>query len=295
MSDRCPWCATPQPASPGPRFHVTRCPSCGVGVTRPQPDDLALEAAYADWYRPDEGRFSGPGDLVLQRTRATLARRIDKVAPPGRVLDVGAGDGGLVAALRARGRDALGLERAARSEHVVDGTVHDADDGWAAIVFWHSLEHLTDAGAAFDAAAAKLAPGGVLLIAVPNLQSPQARRFGARWLALDLPRHVVHLDPAAITARAAERGLRAQRVSAWRGGQIAFGWLHGLVARLPGTPDLYDAIRRPEARQRPMRTGTRAAVLTAGAVLLPVAAAAAAGEVLSGHAGTTYLELRRPR
>ena len=28
-----------------------------------------------------------------------------------------------------------------------------------------------------------------------------------------------------------------------------FGWLHGLVGMLPGHPDLYDAIRRCEARQ----------------------------------------------
>jgi len=28
-----------------------------------------------------------------------------------------------------------------------------------------------------------------------------------------------------------------------------FGWVHGLVGKLPGHPDLYDAIRRSEARQ----------------------------------------------
>ena len=294
--DRCPWCKAPQPPleRPTPGFVVRRCPHCRVGVTRPQPSPETLDAAYADWYRPDDGRFSGPGDAVLQRTRATLAQRIDKIAPPGRVLDVGAGDGGLVAALRARGREALGLERAARSEHVVDGTVEDVGGGWAAIVLWHSLEHLTTAGATFDAAAKALKPGGVLLIAVPDLDSVQARRFGHRWLALDLPRHVVHLSADALTTRARERGLQVERVSAWRGGQVVFGWLHGLVGRLPGAPDLYDAVRRPEARQRPLTTRTRLAVLGAGTALLPVAAAAAAGEVLSGHAGTTYVELRRP-
>lgn len=296
--DRCPWCEAPQPELPLPgrleQYTVTRCAACGVGVTRPQPDALTLERAYADWYRPDEGRFSGPGDTVLQRTRATLAARIDKVAPAGRVLDVGAGDGGLVRALRARGRDALGLERHARDEHVVDARIEDVGTGWAAIVFWHSLEHLTDAGAQFDAAAQALKPGGVLLIAVPNLASEQARRFGPRWLALDLPRHVVHLDTDALAHRAERRGLVVQRTSAWRGGQVVFGYLHGLTGRLPGAPDLYDAIRRPEARQRPMRPGTRIAVLGAAAALLPLAAVAALGEVLDGDAGTTYLELRRP-
>jgi SAM-dependent methyltransferase len=292
--DRCPWCDAALPAPRTTTWHVERCASCGVGVTRPVPDDAALEAAYGGWYRPDAGRFSGPGDIVLRRTRATLAARIDRIAPPGRVLDVGAGDGGLVRALRARGRDALGLERDARADHVVDGTVQEVDGGWAAIVFWHSLEHLRDAGDAVAAATERLAPGGVVLIAVPNLGSVQAQRFGSRWLALDLPRHVVHLDDARLTQRLDALGLSVERVSAWRGGQVAFGWLHGLVAGLPGHPDLYDAVRRPEARQGAMTPRRRTEVLAAAVALAPVALAAAAVEILKGHAGTTYVEARRP-
>ena len=39
----------------------------------------------------------------------------------------------------------------------VDLPIQEMKGEWAAIVFWHSLEHLPDAGEAFDAAAAKLA------------------------------------------------------------------------------------------------------------------------------------------
>ena len=70
-----------------------------------------------------------------------------------------------------------------------------------------------------------------------------------------------------------------ERVSHLRGGQVLFGWLHGLVGLLPGRPDLYDAIRRPEARRRPLGPRRRAVTLAAGVLLTPAAAAASAAEV----------------
>ena len=63
------------------------------------------------------------------------------------MLDVGAGDGALLAALLARGRDATGLEREATGAGVRAGDVGEEETGaWAAVVFWHSLEHLPEPG-----------------------------------------------------------------------------------------------------------------------------------------------------
>ncbi len=212
------------------------------------------------------------------------------------MLDVGAGDGSLLRALRRRGREAVGLERASGGEGVLDRDIaefHDRPGEWAAVVFWHSLEHLPDPAAALDQAVALLSPGGVLAIAVPNLGSWQARCFGARWLHLDLPRHLVHLTTPALRTGLRRRGLRVDRLSHWRGGQILFGWLHGLVGCLPGHPDLYSAIRRPEAQERPSAGARRLAVVLAGAALVPVAVVLSAGEIAAGAGGTVYLEARR--
>ena len=100
-----------------------------------------------------------------------------------------------------------------------------------------------------------LEPGGVAVVAIPNPDSLQARAFGDRWLHLDLPLHLVHIPAPALLARLRELGMRIERVSYLRGGQVVFGWLHGIVGLLPGHPDLYDAIRRPEARRRPLSPG----------------------------------------
>ena len=262
-------------------------------MTTDPPSAEELERAYGDWYRPSRGRFSGPGDTLLRRSRSRLATRLDRIAPPGRILDVGAGDGTLLDALAARGRDATGLERSSSRPDVRAASVEDLDGTYAAVTMWHSLEHLPDAGRALDRTAGLLAPGGVIVIAMPNPASLQAAAFGDRWLALDMPRHLVHVPQAALLARLHDLGLSVERVSQLRGGQAVFGWLHGLVGALPGNPDLYDAIRRPEARSRPMSPGRRAAALAAAVVLLPAAAACALAEAALGRGGSTYVEARR--
>jgi SAM-dependent methyltransferase len=290
---RCTWCGAP--ATPS-EARIAVCPACGAASTYPRPGADELERAYAGWYRPRSGRFSGGGDRILSRSRASLARRLDRIAPSGPLLDVGSGDGVLLRALRAHGREAVGLERTADSDGVLAHEITEFEDrmgGWAGVIFWHSLEHLHDPAAALDRAAALLAPGGVLVIAVPNLGSWQARCFGGRWFHLDLPRHLLHLPASTLRAGVEARGFRIERCSYWRGGQVVFGWLYGLVGALPGHPNLYNAIRRSEARDAAIATRRRAAALVAATVLAPVAAAMSAAEIGARAGGTVYLEARR--
>jgi SAM-dependent methyltransferase len=290
----CGWCGAP--ARPvGSR--LLACAACGAATTFPAPDDAELEDAYADWYRPDGGRFGWGGDRLLRRSRTTLARRLDSRARTGPVLDVGCGEGVLLDALRARGREAVGIERAAvrddvRAQELTEFTERAGE--WAGVVFWHSLEHLRQPGAALDRATELLAPGGLLVVAVPNRASWQARRFGARWFALDLPRHLVHVPAIALLDALRTRGLQIERISYWRGGQVMFGWLQGLVGSLPGRPDLYDAIRVPAAQRHRLSGVRRVTVLAAGIALAPAAAVLAVLEIAARAGGTVYVEARRP-
>lgn len=290
---QCAWCGAPTRASSG---RLAGCAVCGAATTHPAPDEAELERAYAR-YRPASGRFSAGGDVALRFSRAALARRLDLIAPRGPILDVGSGDGALLKALRARWREAVGLERRSTVEGVIEAEIEDFDDRageWAAIVFWHSLEHLRHPARALDRAATLLAPGGVLAIAVPNYTSWQARCFGRKWFHLDLPRHFVHLPAAALLDGVEARGLRVERLSYWRGGQLVFGWLHGMVGALPGHCDLYGAIRRPEARENPISGARRTQALLSAVALAPVAGICSGVEVAARAGGTVYLEARRP-
>jgi SAM-dependent methyltransferase len=292
---RCAWCDRPF----DDRDRLVRgrrlCPDCGVATTDPWPDAAALERAYAGWYRPTTGRFAGPGDRLLRRSRGMLARRLARIAPPGTVLDVGAGEGVLLDALRACGRKAIGLERVSTRADMHALDLDELDERFGAIVFWHSLEHLPAPSRALRRAADLLLPGGVMVIAVPNAGSLQAKVFGDDWLALDLPRHLVHIPADALLARLTALGLRVERVSHLRGGQVVFGWLHGLVAKLPRVPDLYDALRRPAARQQAIDGRGRTVALVAGVVMLPAALALAGLEAALRRGGSIYVEARKVR
>ena len=62
------------------------------------------------------------------------------------------------------------------------------------ITMWHTLEHFQDIKSTLTSLKRLLAPNGRLIIAVPDNGSLQARLFGAKWLHLDVPRHLYHFD-----------------------------------------------------------------------------------------------------
>lgn len=294
MEGSCAWCERPFTASARPLGRRTVCPHCGVATTTPWPTAAELDAAYSGWYRPESGRFAGAGDRIFRWLRGGFARRLIAIAPPGPILDVGAGDGALVDALIATGRTAVGLDPFSTRPDFLTHGIDEVTGEWAAVVFWHSLEHVPTPVRSLREAVRLLQPGGVLIVAVPNASSLQARVFGDRWLHLDLPRHLVHIPAHALVATLRDLGLAIDRVSHYRGGNIVFGWLHGVVRSVSGL-DIYDAIRKPEARSEVMSGSKRLLAIALGIVLLPIAALGAAIEVATRRGGTVYAEGRAPR
>jgi SAM-dependent methyltransferase len=137
--------------------------------------------------------------LPLQRVPAWVAG--------GRLLDAGCGNGSYVAAMRALGWDALGLEPALEAallgERVVVGRIERAPLAGAScdvITLWHVLEHTASPAAALAEARRLLRAGGALLLEVPDIGSFQARLFGRRWLHLDPPRHRYHFTRRTLRA-----------------------------------------------------------------------------------------------
>jgi SAM-dependent methyltransferase len=208
-------------------FAVHACPACGAGNTRPAISDAALADRYPDAYRPHggtEGRLSRRLALLLLRRelRVGAAGRLRSTGP-GRLLDVGCGDGLLGAQLAALGWRVDGIDpSAAAAERASSrgvaaraGTLDtvEVDAGaYDAVLFNHSLEHTNDPVANLKLARDALRPGGETLISVPNFACWARRRFGASWFHLDLPRHRVHFAPDAMRTALERADLELQEL-----------------------------------------------------------------------------------
>ncbi len=141
-------------------------------------------------------------------------RAIGPLPPGSRILDVGAGDGRLAAALASRGHAVTAVEpvrdiAGAPAVKVVRSGVEELDlpaGSFDVAILWHVLEHLSAPLETLERIRGWLAPGGRLVVAVPNLASWQARLGGRRWFHLDPTRHVTHFTPAGLDALFARAG-----------------------------------------------------------------------------------------
>lgn len=105
------------------------------------------------------------------------------------------------------------------------------------IAAWHVLEHLRDPWRLIDAAAERLAPGGVLVLALPNPRALQFRVFGRYWAHLDAPRHLHLVPPDVVRTRAEAAGLKQVLCTTTDEGSLGwnqFGWVHSLAHLAPG-------------------------------------------------------------
>jgi SAM-dependent methyltransferase len=267
---------------------LLRCCGCGTAVTAgPAPPDAHETGAY----RPGKPR----GAIVA----APLLRQFDRrrlaiLGPPrGRLLDVGAGHGRFVAAARAAGWDASGIEPSGRSgaRHVERRALEEADyQGLDAVTLWHVLEHVEDPADALRRMHGWLAPGGLLLVGVPNLASLQARLGGPRWYHLDLPRHRTHFTAGGVEAAVSAAGFEPLRTVHLLAEHNPFGMWQSLVNRLTPTPSwLYNALKRNAGP-------ARAADVVPTLLALPLAPLAAGAETLAGalgHGGTVAVLAQR--
>ncbi len=299
-----PWRTVPgsEPRLATRRYALERCTTCGTAATVMPDGPGAPDLHDSGAYRPGTPRLHRAALPVLRtfdRRRLALLRRL--ATPPARVLDAGAGQGRFVAAARAAGYDAFGIEPAQRGlerarelgvpvEPITIEAARIAPGSLDAVTLWHVLEHLADPGGALRRIAAWLRPGGGLLVGVPNLASVQARIGGERWYHLDVPRHRSHFTPAGLTDLLERSGLAPVAVHHLLLEHNPYGMWQSAVNRLTRDPSyLYNALKR----NAPVGSGD----LAISVLALPLVPLAAAAELAAGMArrgGTIAVLARRP-
>jgi len=222
----------------GEWFELQRCPHCELVFIGSPPTNLAdyYHTSYRQ-YRPWTHRIFR---FLYGRHARSWSRQLSH---KGRALEIGCGEGWMLAALRSEGWSVVGVERSVASGRfaatenrlplLVGGLEAFKPVPTFDLIFMHHvLEHLPDPLTTLRHSAALLRPGGSLLVVVPNLASWQFRFARAGWFHLDVPRHLTHFTPAALRHALNRVGLRIENIRFVSIDQDPFGWLVSILNRL---------------------------------------------------------------
>jgi SAM-dependent methyltransferase len=279
------------------RYILRRCGDCGSAVTDGPVGNLHDSGAF----RAGTPRLHALARPLLVRFDAQRLDLLGRLAGPGaRVLDAGAGQGRFVAAARRAGYDVQGLEPsrrgiergAARGVQLIPAGIEEAEierGSLDAVSLWHVLEHLDRPATALARIADWLAPGGGLLLGVPNLDSWQAHLGAARWFHLDVPRHRTHFTVAGVTSLLGRAGFAPIAIHHRLLEHNPYGMWQTAVNLATRRPSyLYNLLKR----NAPPSAGDLA-ITVAGLALAPVAVLAELLAGLAGRGGTIAVLARR--
>ncbi|MHB8464439.1 MAG: methyltransferase domain-containing protein [Acidimicrobiales bacterium] len=193
---------------------IVTCRACGHGTLDTYPPPPAVADAYTD--AVDVVSLREEAGQIATASRAL--ERIEAIAAPGRLADIGCWTGSLLVAAQQRGWDVAGVEPSAwasaraRARGLEVRTLGLGDHGWArgsfrAVAMCDVLEHLDDPAHAIEEAHALLEPGGVLYLTVPDAGSIAARVMGRRWWSV-LPMHLQYFTRGSMLRLLNARGFR---------------------------------------------------------------------------------------
>jgi 2-polyprenyl-3-methyl-5-hydroxy-6-metoxy-1,4-benzoquinol methylase len=221
-----------------------------------------------------------------------------------RILDVGCGDGQFLEYLVGRGyARSAGIEpdeQRARNGRLREVPVfHSLDEARATgavgekvdlILVWHVLEHVSRPADFIRAYASLLAPGGRMLISVPNHASAQTRIFGRYSAYPDYGRHVWYHEANYIAAlRRMAPDLTASLVRDRNFEYEIFSWVESLISWVTRDPTIVNrTLKKGEGRR-----SRKLQIATASVLLLPFAAILAPISIMSGRASTLTFSLER--
>ena len=217
------------------RLTFRRCRDCASLFVDYPPSASATASLYAGqryftnprFGTPAAGAFHGYKDYLADRAPIEakfdeVLERVERHVAPGRLLDVGAGPGLLLAVARARGWRAEGVDpnpwaaAHARAHIGVEVRVGTASGGtldeaaFDAVTMMDLIEHLAAPEEAVAEAARATRPGGILAVLTPDAGSAVSRLLGRRWPELlRAPEHLVLFSVRGLRALVERLGYRS--------------------------------------------------------------------------------------
>ena len=192
----------------GESFDLLEDSERGMLITSPRPEveDLAKyyeSDAYISHTDSKKGLFASIYQNVRKYSLALKLRLITSLhGNEGSLLDIGAGTGDFLKLAKNNHWDVKGIEpneNAANLARQKGLEINESIDALEGLIFdvvtlWHVLEHLPDLEIIIEKIEALVKPGGILIVAVPNFKSYDAKFYKNYWAAYDTPRHLWHFS-----------------------------------------------------------------------------------------------------
>lgn len=218
-----PWLKTVDFMVTGEGFEIWQCKDCGFRFTQNAPDADEMGKYYQSReYISHSDIKKGLMNRLYHLGRTVMLRRkwqmIGKIKSKGKLLDVGCGTGYFADYMKRKGYDVTGVEADPNARSFAEKEfgleVLSPEDflekklagPFDVITLWHVLEHLHDFNLSMERIRKHLAPGGIIIIALPNSNALDARHYKKFWAGYDVPRHLWHFTPQTFQLLAEKHG-----------------------------------------------------------------------------------------
>lgn len=207
-------------------FELYHCNDCGFTFTQDAPVEAEIGKYYAspDYISHSDTR-KGAMNLIYHWVRKLMlvrkAHLVEEEAgiKKGSLLDIGTGTGYFPYAMKCRGWKVEAIEKNTQARNFAEEHfgLHIKEDeaikqfapaSFDVITLWHVMEHLEHLDETWQQLLKLLKPSGILIIAVPNCSSTDAKHYGCYWAAYDVPRHLWHFTPKTIRLFSERHGFK---------------------------------------------------------------------------------------
>jgi 2-polyprenyl-3-methyl-5-hydroxy-6-metoxy-1,4-benzoquinol methylase len=184
---------------------IVRCNRCGLVFVNPRLVSRAEWSTYSD--SDEDTYFAATRAARAVANEGLLADLEQQLGQPGRLLDVGCGDGLLMIQAHASGWRVSGVEIRARlaqrlrdqgmGQQIHHCSLEDAsfaDASFDVVTLINVLEHVRDPRGMLAECKRIVRPGGLVAVHVPNVGGLQARLRGGRWKHYEPLEHLFYFD-----------------------------------------------------------------------------------------------------